>query len=260
MSLAADCPATAGQVSAMQLEISTISYNEASTKAQCSCPEAVKPGNHRRDQRKKLHSIHSYVARTGAVAMAASASIITRQVKQFAGADGNSLRSISEGCLGNTFERSLPIYAILQRFLTQTIACLSGVVAQCKHLVAIMADTIGEPPHRPFNNGGFAEEHDAPLSLFWALNLCALCSLASFVLFAATFWAGGPVVDSSGGGLHGLSDHTELGIEDCWITEIGIADREYTIIRVIAVAVLSLFSGLCLGWRHPLQSGLLCGI
>jgi len=253
MALVTDCVVAADRVQAAQPEISTIS-REAATKAQYRCPASLegdmKPGKCRREDRKKLHSIHSYVARTGAVAMAASASIITRQVEQFAVAEGKRPCSI-------TFQRSLPISAILERILTQTVACLSGIVAQCKHLVAVMANTIGEPPHRPFSDSALAEEQEAPLSLFWALNLCTVCSLASLVLLAA-FWPG--VASDS----YGSSDGAEQGTDECWIPGVGAAfcaaNREYTIMRVLAVVALSLVSGLCLGWRHPLQSGLLCGI
>mmetsp|Transcript_102940 Transcript_102940/g.193683 ORF Transcript_102940/g.193683 Transcript_102940/m.193683 type:complete len:293 (+) Transcript_102940:129-1007(+) len=225
------------------------------------------PLKSRREQRKKLHSLHSYVARTGAVAMGYSASMITRQVEQFAAADS----PCPAGIFGTDFQVTT-IVGVIDRVVSQAIDSVSRATARCGQGLTNLANAIGEPPHRPFTRGwinaqagGGAEEQEAPLLLFWALNLCALCGLAGFFLFGVAFWSGGCFsdvdehsADVSDGGSH--ADTAATAVEDPLHAEIFATTKLDSLLRVLGVIALSLVSGCGLGWRHPLQSGLLCGI
>lgn len=226
------------------------------------------PMKQRRAQRKELRSLHSYVARSGAVAVAASASMITRQVEQFAGAEVADSRSPSEGRIGNDF-KAVPILVVVDSIVSHARSCLTGALARCGQSITKLAQVIGEPPHRPLaggwtgaHAGRAAEEQETPLMLFWALNLCVFCCLASIIYFIAAFWAGG----SGSDGVCCTSDAApELEVaavtmEDGTRPNMGPTRDLDSLLRVLAVMLLSLISGCGLGWRHPLQSALLCGM
>lgn len=200
----------------------------------------------RRIQRKKLHSLHSYVACSGAVAVAASASMITRQVEQ--------LTEEGRSCLAFT---PIPLLGIIESTLSQVAAVLKGSMGHSRQLVSSVANAIGEPPRRPLHGwvgmeGGIAVE-DAPLLLLWALNLFVLCSIASMFLFTTAFTrTGGPGDDVIGSLISGACDNTENGVnQDC--------REESGPMRVMIIISVALISGCGMGWRHPLQSALMCG-
>merc|ERR1719409_922610 len=75
--------------------------------------------------------------------------------------------------------------AIVANFKSSLGCAVGGIAARLGELGSSLAHTIGEPPQRVL--GGPREEQDAPLLLFWAINLCALCTFASLILFAVAF-------------------------------------------------------------------------
>jgi hypothetical protein len=215
----------------------------------------------RRQRRERLHSLHCYVARSGAEAIAVSASMFTRQVESMTRVEGKAHVSCKQNDdvfgppgLGATFT------GIAQNFKNSLGRATGGVAAQIGELYTSLANAIGEPPQR----GVLArsrEEQDAPLLLFWAINLCVLFTIAGLILFIVAFWT---------------ATNTDAEIEAADLVQPPLptppplphnsrmgadADKRNWegIFRVLGVISLSLVSGCGLGLRHPLQSALLCG-
>jgi len=213
----------------------------------------------RRQRRQRLHSLHCYVARSGVVAVAASASMLTRQVENMARVEGHPGDCDAAGLdgIGAAFS------GIAANFKNSLGCTLGGAAARVSDLTSSLANAIGEPPQRVLV--GTREEQDTPLLLFWAINLCALCTLASLALFIFTFCVGtvDPTDTSSEveavDQIH-LSPQNPMLLSNTNAEQPVVHGRKLEgIFRVLGVISLSLASGCGLGFRHPIQSALLCG-
>jgi len=191
----------------------------------------------RRKRRQRLHSLHCYVARSGVEAVAASAMMLTRQVENMARGEGKYQYEDADGSNGISTTFSAHLVTVKSRLLhaVGTAAASVGDVA------ADLTTQLGEPPQRILDRT--REEQDAPLLLFWAINVCALCTLASLFYFAFAFCA---------------YPSSMQGAEQAQSTSSG--KRCEGLVRVMGVVILSLASGCGLGLRHPIQSALLCGL
>lgn len=209
----------------------------------------------RRQRRQRLHSLHCYVARSGVVAVAASASMLTRQVQNMAPVEGISHQEDAHG----PHDPSITICAIISNVKSSLACTAGGYAARAGELASTLADAIGPPPQRVWE-----EQDDVPLLLFWAINLCALCSLVSLGLFVFCFYMPVGSVDASAEAeavdrlqitppspLLLNSTGTERVVPE--------AKKIEGIFRVLGVVSLSLVSGCGLGFRHPIQSALLSG-
>lgn len=218
----------------------------------------------RRQRRQRLHSLHCYVARTGVVAVAASASMLTRQVESMARAEGISHLNCQQkdahgpGGIASTFT------AVVTNFKSSLVCTVGGAAARIGDGVSSLANAIGEPPQRVL--AGTREEQDAPLLLFWAINLCALCTVASLVLFTLSFCTGPDAdVNSDAEAVDQIQlapqNHLLLGNSTSTEHPSAVAESKKLegIFRVLGVVSLSLVSGCGLGLRHPVQSAILCG-
>jgi len=214
----------------------------------------------RRQRRQRLHSLHCYVARSGVVAVAASASMLTRQVENMARVEGISHLNCQQEDANGTGGTSATFSAIVANFKSSLGCAVGGIAARLGELGSNLAHTIGEPPQRVL--GGPREEQDAPLLLFWAINLCALCTFASLTLFVISFCAGmvGPTDTSSE---PEAIDQIQLAPQSPLLLsrESAAAEKRKLegLFRVLGVISLSLVSGCGLGLRHPIQSALLSG-
>jgi len=211
----------------------------------------------RRQRRQRLHSLHCYVARRGVVAVVASASILTRQVENMTRQEGirqmhtalftEKVRNLKGGAgISATF------CSMISNFKSSLCCAVGGAVARVGKLATGLANAIGEPPHRVLAR----EEQDAPLLLFWAINLCALCTIASLALFVLTFSAS-PVTDISSEPEAVV--RTLLNNTNSTQPVISEGKKLEGLFRVLGVVGLSLISGCGLGLRHPIQSALLSG-
>jgi len=209
----------------------------------------------RRQRRQRLHSLHCYVARTGVVAVVASASMLTRQVENMTRQEGISL--LKEDAHGHDGILAT-LFAIIANFKSSLGCAIGGTAARLGEVATGLANAIGEPPQRLLAG---REEQDAPLLLFWAINLCALCTIASLVLFVIAFF-GNPSDTSPE---PEAVDHIPLAstnpLLDANSTEPDATERKKLegLFRVLGVVSLSLVSGCGLGLRHPIQSALLSG-
>jgi len=213
----------------------------------------------RRQRRERLHSLHCYVARSGVVAIAASASMLTSQVENMTRADSHlSQQEDSAGTDGFVAY----FFAIFVNLWRSVVCAVGGVTARTGELVTSLANAIGEPPHRPMQ--GTHGEQDAPLLLFWAINLCAFFTIASIFLFIFTFWAN-PVGSTELEEAEAV-DQIQLSPQSPLLNNTGGVEPATAegkklegMFRVLGVVSLSLISGCGLGLRHPVQSALLCG-
>lgn len=229
----------------------------------------------RRQRRQRLHSLHCYVARTGVVAVVASASMLTRQVENLTRQDfradpAQGIRQMHtalftekmrqhKGRLQGRGGFSAILCGIISSFKTSLCCAIQGAAARLGGLATGLANAIGEPPHRVLAR----EEQDAPLLLFWAINLCALCTLASLTCFILTFCAGaGGVADvNTQAEAVGTVQVAASPLVNSSGTQLATADGKKLegLLRVLGVVGLSLISGCGLGLRHPIQSALLSG-
>jgi hypothetical protein len=209
----------------------------------------------RRQRRQRLHSLHCYVARTGVVAVAASASMLAQQVENMARAEGIShlQQEDAHGPNGH----STTFSSIIASVHTSFACSVGGVAARVGGLASNLANAIGEPPQRVLDGS----REDAPLLLFWAINLCALCSLASLALFIAAFAFSASPEDAAPEAVDPVQLAPQLPLEPNNTTAPVTAESKKLvgIFRVLGVVSLSLMSGCGLGLSHPLQSALLAG-
>jgi len=202
----------------------------------------------RRQRRQRLHSLHCYVARTTVVAVATSASMLTRQVEHMARADGISqLREDANGTHG-IFSFFLAIIDNFKSCLGQSIGGTSARIGQA---ATSLANAIGEPPQRAL---GGHEDQDAPLLMFWAINLCAICTVATVVFFILAFTVS-PETSSEPEAV----DQIQLSTPNNAQPTVVEGKKLGGLFRVLGVVGLSLVSGCGLGLRHPVQSALLSG-
>lgn len=219
----------------------------------------------RRQRLRSLHSFNSYVARTGIVAVAASASLLTRQMESMSRVDGTSQHSYQheDGSIG--YGVSVAFSAAIANFKSGLGWAVGNVAARVGELASSLADAIGEPPQRVF--AANRDEHDMPLLLFFATNLCVLCTVASVLFFIFTFCAD-PVGPSDSSPEPEAIEKTHLTPYNLSLpsnsTKSTTAVNEELlgiqgIFRVIVVFSISLAAGGGLGLRHPCQSAMLCG-
>jgi|Transcript_59325 hypothetical protein len=175
----------------------------------------------RKQRRAQLNCLHCYVAHTGAVAVAASASMIAEDA-----ARGHSSTSRSIAAAN-----------------TAILACIvGGVVAVLGNLFSGLANVLAPPPQR-----GEMQEH-AGLGRCWLRNSCGLLCFASLIRFIIGFLAD-PMAPAS---------NARSSQSDVWLFADASTDEQF--FRVSCVIALSLISGCFLGLRHPVQSALLCGL
>lgn len=220
----------------------------------------------RRQQRRMLHELHRCMARSGVLAVAASASALSRGMDQVAKLDevskfrGRS-RSRCERRTGRledeTDEDSSrpPFGGRLRRAASAVARCARtsavGIAARLSAQIQILAESIGEPPRR-----GTATNEETPLELLWAVNLLVLSILGSVLLVVMAFvsqswWA---------------EDEESLMIAEMLVTgdihdaAAAASGPVRLSIRIFSVAAVSFLSGICLRIIHPLQSALICGV
>lgn len=214
----------------------------------------------RRQRLRGLHSFNSYVARTGIVAVAASASMLSRQMESFARVEGGSHLErhhdgeLSGGGIGATLS------AAVAGFRSCLGSFLGTAVARVGELASSLADAIGEPPQRVL--AGTREEHELPTVLPFAINLCILLTLASLFFFMFAFCAN--QVASSDASDPDAIDKTQVSAQNGLSGTVADTAAEtnhelHGLFRRLVVFCLSLITGGVLGVRHPLQSAVLCG-
>lgn len=217
------------------------------------------PKHHKqRQRRQRLHSLHSfnsYVAHTSIVAVTASASMLTRQMESMARVETTAQCEDAQITEGVSAHFSTAV-ADVQSLLGWAV---SSFAARLSDLASSLVDAIGEPPQRPL--AGRSEDHDLQPFLLLAINLCALCTIASLVFFVFTFFANP----------EGLSDDhmkpatIEKSPKQLLVgnsTEITSMESPefHGFFRILSVFCLSLAAGGGLGFRHPFQSAMLCGV
>jgi len=204
----------------------------------------------RRQRRQRLHSLHCYVARTTVAAVATSASMLTRHVEHMARVDGTS--HLNEDAHGSNGIFSI-FWAIIANFKSSLGQSIGHTSARVSEAATSLANAIGEPPQRVMVG---REDQDAPLLMFWAINLCAICIVASIVLFVLAF-AASPVDNEAADQIQ-LCAQNPLHVS-CPQPKAEDSKKAGGVFRVLTVVALSLVSGCGLGLRHPVQSALLCG-
>jgi hypothetical protein len=183
--------------------------------------EGLRYPTKRKQRRAQLNCLHCYVAHTGAVAVAASASIMAEDV-----ASGNSSTSRSIAAAN-----------------TAILACMvGGVVAVLGNLFSSFAHALASSAQR-----GEALEY-VPLGRSWLRNSCGLFCVASILRFIIGFLPD-PIE---------LMSMTRSSESVLWLLPDGSTEDFF--LRVLCVVALSLISGCFLGLRSPLQSALLCGL
>jgi len=167
----------------------------------------------RRARRERLHRVHCYVARTGVEAVVASASMLMRKVESLEAEKLTRQEGIShleEDGHGHAAGISANLSAIITNFKSSIYCAIGGTAARIGELGSELASAIGEPPQRVLAR----DEQDAPLLLFWAINLCALCSIASLVLYISAFVAG-PVAPCDPCDARGLGNGHKTPAAEC---------------------------------------------
>jgi len=200
----------------------------------------------RRQRRQRLHTLHCYVASTGIVAVAASASMLAQQVENMA--EGISHFNYHQEDSRAHDGISASLSAIVSKFQCHAGYLVGSAAARVGEFASGLAGAIGEPPQRVL--ASTQEEQDAPLLLFWAINLCAMCMFASLALFAVAFAC--PVGSSD------TKAEQEVAID---VVPITVHKKSLEgLLRVVTVVIISLVSGCGLALKHPMQSALLVGL
>lgn len=218
----------------------------------------------RRARRERLHRVHCYVARTGVEAVVASASMLMRKVEsleaemQFiqecSDARQEGISHLKEDGHGHAAGLSESLFAIITNFKSNIFCAIAGTAARIGELGSELASAIGEPPQRVLAR----DEQDAPLLLFWAINLCLLCSIASLTLYISAFFAR-PVAACDIILEPEAVESMQLTAENNSRPSETEGKKFEGIFRVLGVVSLSLISGCGLGLRHPLQGALMSG-
>lgn len=210
----------------------------------------------RRQRLRSLHSFNSYVARSGIVAVAAIGSMLTTEMENMARVDLNIQHEdahVAEGV-------SATIAAAIADVKSRLGWTVGSLIARLGALLSSLADAIGEPPQRMWN--GASEDHILPLPLLLAINLCALCTVASLVFFIVSFCVNG-MDPSETEAVEKVSQKQLLASNSSvlWTTHADEVDDHLLpgAVRIVSVFVLSLAAGSGLGFVHPAQSAMLCG-
>lgn len=211
----------------------------------------------RRQRLRSLHSFNSYVARTGIVAVAASASLLTRQMENIARVEGNlNLNHQHQEGIGATFS------AVIASLKSYFGCAVGSIAARLGELASSLADAIGEPPQRVL--AGAREDQDLPTALlFFAINFCVLCTVASMFFFIFSFCAN-PEDPVDANSKPDTIDQTQLVVHNQLPNNgaepVKMETQEIQgILRVLSTFSLALVAGGGLGVRHTFQSALLCG-
>jgi len=119
-------------------------------------------------------------------------------------------------------------------------------------------EAIGESPLRRSLSAAASEDlEEAPLGLFWAINILILSSLACGVLvmssFAAQVFRDDTMTEATE---EVISPEVAEPVE----TASGLSRMVRLLARIMVVALVSFTSGMGLRIIHPLQSAMLCGL
>jgi hypothetical protein len=187
----------------------------------------------------RLHNLHSYVARSGVVAVAASASMLTRQVEHMArvGEEGMSCTSLFSTIFGGHAGFNTTIVNVIIELITGLCCAIASFAVRFGEAASSLAAAFGEPPQSIW------DDQDAPLFVFWAINLCGICGISSIVLIALSFFA----------------DTMGQQEEFCEPEALNpVQDNNDPALRLSVI--FSLVFGYGVNLRHPLLSALLCGV
>lgn len=234
-------------------------------------PHDMNGAQKRKQQRRMLHDLHRCMARCGAVAVAASASALSRGLDRITQLDevskfrvkGSSGTPVNGGCSGRRsrwncmdFHASAKnkgvagfggaLVTVAGRARASAGSAALGAGAQIVAGVRGLASAIGEPP-RPLD-----ESQETPLALFWAFNLLVLCCMASAGFIIAAF-----ILQLQ------LETDNKGRPEPVGRPDVGAAHFTKPLrlsFRVVSVAAVSFLSGMGLRVIHPVQSALLCGV
>eukprot|EP00931_Biecheleriopsis_adriatica_P066373 TRINITY_DN40749_c0_g1_i1.p1 TRINITY_DN40749_c0_g1~~TRINITY_DN40749_c0_g1_i1.p1 ORF type:complete len:307 (-),score=65.04 TRINITY_DN40749_c0_g1_i1:45-941(-) len=220
----------------------------------------------RKKQRRMLHQLHRCMARTGADALALSASALQRHMdiikkmdeeSKFKGrkaSGGNASELTAEGAsLTARWRASIrsagsAVRSYLLRIISCLVACVSGT-----------AEAMGESPlrqsQRQAEEAGIGAEHEIPLPLFWAFHACLCCAIASMCFTAMAFTAQFVQEEEE---LQDAVPEEELASRG--LRELSAPKAMRLGLRIIVVASVSFTSGVGLRLFHPVKSAILCAL
>ncbi|CAE7253494.1 CEP1, partial [Symbiodinium sp. CCMP2592] len=101
---------------------------------------------------------------------------------------------------------------------------------------------------------------EAPLGLFWAINVLILCSLACGVLVMSSFAAQVFRDDTMTEATEATEEVISPEVAELVETASGLSRMVRLLARIMVVALVSFTSGMGLRIIHPLQSAMLCGL
>lgn len=212
--------------------------------------ERLKSPMKRRRRPERLQRLHVYVARTGVAALSASASQLSRQVENI----GYSLADVEDD--DSKLAATSPA-VVAARIRATTADALTWLGAS-----ASAAAREFQPPPRAWRaavEGDDTEEQDAPLALFWAINVAIVCGITGLVMFAMAFSTAaialpGPLAEEV------VSFRTEP-LEDAVDSLRGNPGQGAPLrFKNIVVVCFAFAAGSALAQNHPLRSALLCGV
>eukprot|EP00440_Ansanella_granifera_P058404 gb/GFBE01063303.1/.p1 GENE.gb/GFBE01063303.1/~~gb/GFBE01063303.1/.p1 ORF type:complete len:307 (+),score=50.89 gb/GFBE01063303.1/:1-921(+) len=234
-------------------------------------PKTDSSRTERKQQRRMIHKLHRCMAQSGAVAFAFSASALQRRMDSLAKMDevskfkkarhgtGSGEQSPDaaggSGPVAAVFRASRLVKSTLRVYLLRSIALLSLGLRN-------IGEAIGESPLRRTQRlaaeaGLGADQHEAPLELFWAFNLLMISITTCAALVICAFSA-----QTAPEELDVVEEAISVGI-DASLGEL----QEYSAtkllrlgLRIMVVAVVSFTSGMGLRVIHPLQSAILTGL
>ncbi|CAE7350683.1 unnamed protein product [Symbiodinium natans] len=220
-----------------------------------SCADQ-KPGaakTQRKQVRRMLHRLHRCMARSGVVAFSFSASALQRRVGSFAQLDEVSKFKSRRGAdrpsgAGNSLSSTCRLVSSSVRSYLVHLAALLSILLQT------VQEVIGESPLRRSLVAAASEDlEEAPLGLFWAINVLILCSLACGVLVVSSFLA---QVFCDGTTTEEINMSTLSETAEPLETASGLSRTLRLLARIMVVALVSFTSGMGLRIIHPLQSAM----
>lgn len=201
----------------------------------------------RRQHRRMLHELHRCMARSGAVAVAASASALSRGIDRIAQLDEvskfrrRSARSRDLGVAAGSGSPRCRLALAAEAVAGQIGSVPVFLAANLSDGLRDLAAAIGEPPHR-----GAPEE--VPTILLWALNLLVVCCLLGALCMLSAFYSQGFAADQ---------DPVLRVVEQASARPSSNGVRVG--LRVAAMSGISFLAGMGLRVVHPLQSAVLSG-